>query len=114
MTARRVVVEQPAGGGGSGSALDTAPPPGAETALVAQPRRASIVRVDGRCVAADRCPTGQGFYHRAVLAEFGQPESGEGEVDEALVRLTVMPRAEEGQGGANETEFSVVSIVNEE
>ena len=60
--------------------------------------------LDGRCVAADLCPKGQGFYHRAVLAE-GLPATGE----TAELRLRVVPRANDGNG----TEFSLVTVIAE-
>lgn len=65
--------------------------------------------IDGRCTPADHCPTGQGFYHRAIIAEFG----ADVQTDEALVRLTVVPRLEQPASATKETDFSIVSLINE-
>ena len=101
------------------------------------PIHTSVVTLDGRCRAADHCPTGQGFYHRAVLADFSgiglldltapAPANGssraqhlsntpEPKLDAAAplsisarVRLTVIPR-DDGQSGS---QFSIATIVAE-
>jgi hypothetical protein len=74
-------------------------------------RRVSFTSyIDGRCTPADHCPTGQGFYHRAIIAEFG----ADVQTDEALVRLTVVPRPDQPASATmKETDFSIVSLINE-
>ena len=72
--------------------------------------RASVlgrtVLLDGRCVAADRCPKGKGFYHRAVILDsISLAAAGKA----ARVRLEVVPRSD----GLDGTAFSVASIVGE-
>ena len=67
----------------------------------------SVQMLDGRCTAADRCPRGQGFYHRAVLADglggsVAAPAVG-------TLRLTLVPRDDSHNG----TEFSLVTVVSE-
>ena len=63
--------------------------------------------LDGKCAPADHCPKGQGFYHRAILAE-GLDGSVAAPVLGTL-RLSMIPRDD----GTNGTEFSLVTVVSE-
>ena len=99
----------------------------AQTGAKAVIHTSSVTMVDGRCAADDRCPTGQGFYHQATLATIGNVQAasrpdGAGHdeahanmgVSEAVVRLTVVPRpGDASKGGKNESDFSIVSLINE-
>lgn len=69
----------------------------------------SHMQLDGRCAAADGCPKGQGFYHRAVLADELAPLMRAGDAEVGELRLQVVPRTD----GRNGTEFSVVTVVAE-
>lgn len=67
----------------------------------------SVRTLDGKCMQADQCPRGQGFYFRAILAEdlggtASAPQRG-------ILRLSVIPR----EDGGNGTDFSVVTVVSE-
>ena len=69
---------------------------------------APLVRIlDGRCSFKDRCPKGQGFYHRALLADRigGSIEAPV----HAILQLVVIPRTD----GSNGTDFSLVTVVSE-
>lgn len=74
--------------------------------------------IDGRCVPTDHCPTGQGFYHRDVIADFGnmsirsQQDADPG--SDAMVQLTVVNRQEDRHAARdNRTDFSIVAVVGE-
>ena len=68
---------------------------------------AVVLLLDGRCAEEDHCPKGQGFYHRALLAD-GLVASVAAPVTGTL-RLVVVPR----EDGSNGTDFSLVTVVSE-
>ena len=114
-------------------------PLGTVRAALQWPSGNVTVWLDGRCSAADRCPRGQGFYHRALVAHFDswplprrgasnavgartaargivtgstEPEGGEA-LDSTPTMATLRLSIETRLDGRNGSAFSLATIVAE-